>query len=105
MASVRCPFAGLKGLNDNRARKIGAQHGEEEEFALGIHVRPLGEIIAQVALGQKIREEGRNTAADGLEVGHQSAGAALEREAQSGAPRIVDIVLLESEYLPVAGES
>jgi hypothetical protein len=38
----------LKRRNDKRAGKVGSKHGEEEEFALGIDVRALGEIVAQV---------------------------------------------------------
>ena len=50
------------GLDDKRAGKIGAEDGEEKEFALGIHVRALCEIVAQMPFGQKVREEGRHAA-------------------------------------------
>ena len=58
----------LKRRDDQRAGKIGAEDGEEEEFALGIHVRALGEVLAQMSFGQKVREEGRHTPRHGAEV-------------------------------------
>jgi len=70
----------LKRLDDKGARQIGAEDGEEEEFAVGINICAFGEIIAQMAFGQKIGEESGNTAPDRTEIGHESARAAFERE-------------------------
>ena len=70
----------VKRRNDKRPGKVGAEHGEEEEFPLGIHVRALGEIFAQMAFGQKVREESRHAAPHRAEVCHEPARAALEGE-------------------------
>jgi hypothetical protein len=40
--------------------QVEAQHPEQEEFALLIDPGPLGEIAAQTALRQQVREEGRH---------------------------------------------
>jgi hypothetical protein len=42
----------LERRNNKRAGKIGAEHGEEKEFALGIYLRAFGEIVAQMAFGK-----------------------------------------------------
>src|ERR1700728_790816 len=104
MSSGR-PLVILKRRNDKRAGQVGAEDGEEEEFALGIYVRALGEIVAQVAFGQKVGEEDRNPASHGTEVRYEPAGAALEGEAQRRTLGIVDVVLLERKKLSVAREA
>ena len=95
----------LKRRNDKRAGQVGAEDGEEEEFALGIYVRSLGEIVAQVAFGQKVGEEDRNTASHGTEGRYEPAGAALEGEAERRTLGIVDVVLLEPKKLPITREA
>ena len=72
----------FKRLNDARAGKVGAEHGEKEEFAFGIHVRARGEIFAQLAFRKKVREE--------------------RHAAPRGALLVVDVVLLERKKLAVA---
>ena len=95
----------VKRCDHERARKIGAQDGQQEEFSLRIHFREFREVFTQVSLGQQVREERRHAAGHGAQSCHKPAGAALEREAQGRALRIVDVVLLEGKELAVAREA
>src|SRR5580658_2480428 len=95
----------VKRCDLERARKIGAQDGQEEEFSLRIHFREFREVFTQVSLGQQVREERRHATGHGAQSRHQPAGAALEREAQGRVLRIVDVVLLEGKELAVAREA
>src|SRR5260370_40400078 len=92
----------LKGLDDERAGKIGAENSEEEEFALRVNIGKLREILAQVTFGKEVRKERRHAARHRAQGRDEPAGAALEREAQSRALRIVDIALLERKDLSAA---
>src|SRR5260370_25122536 len=95
----------LKGLDDERAGKIGAENSEEEEFALRVNIGKLREILAQVTFGKEVRKERRHAARHRAQGRDEPPRAALEREAQSRALRIVDIALLERKYLAVAREA
>src|SRR5208282_1888216 len=102
VASFGSRLVALKGRDNERAGQVGAKCGKEKKFALGIHIRALSKIVAQVAFGQKVGEEDRNAASHRTEIRHEPARTALEGQAQGGTLRIVDIVLLEREELPVA---
>ena len=95
----------LKRRNDKRAGKVGSKHGEEEEFALGIDVRALGEIVAQVTFREKVREERWHAARRGTRLCHEPTSAALEGEAQSRTLRVIYILLLKCKKLAVAREA
>ena len=45
-----------------RTGKVGAEHGEEKEFALRLDARARGKILAQMALGQQVRKKWRQAA-------------------------------------------
>src|SRR5690242_17812301 len=95
----------LKRCNDKRAGKVGAEHGKEEEFALRIDDRALGEIVAQVTFGEKVRKERWHAARRGARLCHEPASAALEGEAQSRTLRVISILLLKRKKLAVACEA
>src|ERR1700677_692307 len=95
----------LKGRDDERAGKIGAEDREEKEFALRVNIGKLGEILAQVPFGKQVRKKRRHAARHRAQGRDEAAGAALEREAQSRALRIVDITLLDRKDLAVAREA
>ena len=98
-------YIAVKGLDDERAGKIGTEDSEEEEFALRVNIGKLREILAQVPFGKQVRKERRHAARHRAQGRDEPAGAALEREAQSRALRIVDIALLERKDLAVAREA
>jgi len=58
----------FKRRDNKRAGKIDAERGEQEEFALVINLRELGEVFTQISFGQQIREERRHTAGTGRRV-------------------------------------
>src|SRR5207302_9639169 len=95
-------YIARKGLDDERAGKIGAENSEEEKFALRVNIGKFREILAQVPFGKQVRKERRHAARHQAQGRDEPAGAALEREAQSRALRIVDIALLERKALAVA---
>src|SRR5579883_2966756 len=105
MMSFLPPRLTLKRCNDKRAGKVGAEHGEEEEFAIGIDARALGEIVAQGTFGEKIREVRWYAARRGARLCHEPASAALEGEAQSRTLLVIYILLLECKKLAVAREA
>ncbi len=71
----------LKRRDDECTGKIGTENREEEEFALGIHVGKLREILAQVPFGKQVRKERRHAARHGAQGRHEPTGAALEGQA------------------------
>src|SRR5260370_3705793 len=80
----------LKRRDDKRSGEVGAEDREEEEFALGIHVGKLCEILAQVAFGKQVRKERRHAARHRAQGRNESAGAALGSlvfAAACGSPR------------------
>ena len=99
------PRLAFKRRHNKRAGKIGAQDGEQEEFALGINLRKLRKAFTQAAFGQQVREERRQTAAHGAQSCQKPADAVLERKAQGRALWIVNVVLFECEDLALIREA
>ena len=86
----------------DRARQVPAERPQQEEFALGIHARPLGEIGAHVAFGKKVREDRQKLHARRCEIGDEAAQRVLEGKAERGAGPIRDVRFVERKEGAVA---
>src|SRR5438132_8993539 len=70
-------YIARKGLDDERAGKIGAENSEEEKFALRVNIGKFREILAQVPFGKQVRKERRHAARHQAQGRDEPAGAAL----------------------------
>ena len=89
----------------NGARQIGAEGGEEEEFALRVDASPLRQVAPQVSFRQEVREEWRQAGCDRTNRGDEAAALSAEGQAERQTLRIVDILLFEREQIAVTRQT
>lgn len=83
------------GTDRDGTGQILSQHPQQEEFALGVHVRPFRQIVAQRTFRQEVRQERRHRYPCFRQASDQAAKLVLERKAQGWPVLIGDVVVGE----------
>jgi hypothetical protein len=87
------------------AGKILTENGEKKKFALWLNAGARGQVFAEMALGQEVREKRRKPNANRARWRDDAATLSLEREAERRTIWIVNVILLEGKEVAVPGQS